>query len=56
MSAETMVSTRMKLENKDSLVLRNATCANQEQAKIYRALKFKLTNPNMRKKAVVLHK
>jgi hypothetical protein len=56
MSSQTMVTTRMKLENKDSLVLRNATRPNMEQAKIYRALKFKQTNPKMRKKAVVPHK
>jgi len=46
----------MKLENKDGLVLRNVTRPNQEQIKIYRALKFKQTNPKMRKKAVVPHR
>jgi len=46
----------MKLENKDSLVLRHVTRSNQEQTKIYRALKFKQTNPMMRKKTVVPHK
>ena len=56
MSSQTLVTARMKLENKDSLILRNATRANMEQAKIYRALKFKQTNPKMRKKAVVPHK
>ena len=56
MSSQTIVTTRMKLENKDSLVLRNVTNPNQEQIKIYRALKFKQTNPKMRKKAVVPHK
>jgi len=56
MSSQTAVTTRMKLENGDSLVLRNVTRPNQEQAKIYRALKFKQTSPNMRKKAVVPHK
>jgi len=56
MSSQTVVTTRMKLENKDSLVLRNATRPNQEQTKIYHALKFKQTNPKMRKKAVVPHK
>jgi len=56
MSSQMMVTTRMKLENKDSLVLRNATRPNREQANIYRALQFKQTNPNMRKKAVVPHK
>jgi len=56
MSSQTLVTTRMKLENKDSLVLRNVTRPNQEQTKIYQALKFKQTNPKMRKKAVVPHK
>jgi hypothetical protein len=56
MSSQTAVTTRMKLENKDSLVLRNVTRPNQEQTKIYRAIKFKQTNPKMRKKAVVPHK
>jgi transposase len=56
MSSQTMVTARMKLENKDSLILRNATRPNMEQAKIYSALKFKQTNPKMRKKAVVPHK
>jgi len=56
MSSQTTVTTRMKLENKDSLVLRNITRPNQEQIKIYSALKFKQTNPKMRKKAVVPHK
>jgi hypothetical protein len=56
MSSQTAVTTRMKLENKDSLVLRNMTRPNQEQAKIYSVLKFKQTNQKMRKKAVVPHK
>jgi len=56
MSSQTIVTTRMKLENKDSLVLRNTTRPNQEQTIIYRALKFKQTNPKMRKKTVVPHK
>ena len=56
MSSQTLVTTRMKLENKDSLVLRNVSRPNQEQTKIYQALKFKQTNPRMRKKAVVPHK
>jgi transposase len=41
MSSQTIVTTRMKLENRDSLILRNTTRPNMEQAKIYRALKFK---------------
>jgi transposase len=56
MSSQTVVTTRMKLENKDSLIVRNATRPNNEQAKLYSALKFKQTNPKMRKKAVVPHK
>ena len=56
MSSQTMVTARMKLENRDSLILRNATRPNVEQTKIYRALNFKQTNPKMRKKAVVPHK
>jgi transposase len=56
MSSQTIVTARMKLENKDSLILRNPTRPNSEQANIYRALKFKQTNPKMRKKAVVPHK
>jgi hypothetical protein len=56
MSSQTMVTARMKLENKDNLILRNSTHPNMEQIKIYRALKFKQTNPKMRKKTVVPHK
>ena len=56
MSSQTTVTTRMKLENKDSLILRNITRPNQEQTKIYRTLKFKQSNPKMRRKAVVPHK
>ena len=55
MYSQTAVATRMKLENGDSLFLRNVTRPNQEQANIYRALKFKQTGPNMRKKSVVPH-
>ena len=56
MSSQMMVTTRMKLENNDSLILRNATNPNIEQAKIYSALNFKQTNLKMKKKAVVPHK
>jgi hypothetical protein len=55
MSSQTIVTTRMKLENKDNLILRNVARPNAEQAKIYSALKFKQTNPKMKKKAVVPH-
>ena len=55
MSSQTIVTARMKLENKDSLILRNTVRPNMEQTKIYRVLKFKQTNPKMRKKAVVPH-
>jgi hypothetical protein len=56
MSSQTIVTTRMKLENKDRLVLRNITRPTMEQTKIYSALKFKQTNSKMRKKGVVPHK
>jgi hypothetical protein len=56
MSSQTMVTARMKLENKDNLILRNATRPNTEQTKIYNTLNFKQSNPKMRKKAVVPHK
>ena len=56
MSSQTMVTARMKLENGDSLILRNMTRPNTEQEKVYSALNFKQTNPKMRKKAVVPHK
>jgi hypothetical protein len=55
MSSQTIVTTRMKLENGDSLILRNMTRPNQEQARLYSALNFKQSNPQMRKKAVVPH-
>ena len=55
MSSQTIVTTRMKLENKDSMVVRHVTRPNMEQTKIYSALKFKQTNPKMKKKAVVPH-
>jgi len=42
----------MKLENKDSVALRNVTHPNMEQKKYYSALKFKHTNLKMRKKWV----
>jgi hypothetical protein len=56
MSSQTAVTTRMKLESKDSLALRNVTRPNSEQTRIYSVLKFKQTNPKMRKKVVVPHK
>ena len=56
MSSQMLVTARMKLENKDSLILRNATRPDMEQSKIFSALKFKQSNPKMRKKAVVPHK
>jgi len=55
MSSQTVITTRAKLENKDKMVLRNAVHPNLEQKKIYCALKFKQTNPKMKKKAVVPH-
>jgi hypothetical protein len=56
MSSQTLVTTRMKLENGDSLIIRQPTRASQQAAQIYSALHFKQSNPQMRKKAVVPHK
>jgi transposase len=55
MSSQTPVITSMKLENKDSLIIRQPSRANQQAAKIYTALDFKQSNPNMKKKSVVPH-
>jgi hypothetical protein len=55
MSSHTLVTTRMKLENKDSLVIRQPARANQHAAQLYSALNFKQSNPGMRKKSVVPH-
>ena len=55
MSSQMVVTTRMKLENKDSLILRGCTRPNQEQAKIFRILNFKQSNPKMKRKGVVPH-
>jgi hypothetical protein len=52
---QALVTTKMKLENRDSLIIRQPTQANQQAALIYKVLNFKQANPNMRKKAVVLH-
>jgi hypothetical protein len=56
MSAQTVATTRMKLENKDCLIIRQPARANQQAAIIYNALNFKHSNPSIRKKAVVPHK
>jgi hypothetical protein len=56
MSSQTIVTTRMKLENKNSIALRNITSPNMEQTKKYSSLKFKQTNKKKKKKAVVPHK
>ncbi|MDR1666195.1 MAG: hypothetical protein LBS03_00665, partial [Bacteroidales bacterium] len=56
MSAQTLVTTRMKLENKDCLIIRQPARANQQAAVIYNTLNFKHANPSIRKKAVVPHK
>lgn len=56
MSSQTIVTARMKLENKDCLIIRQPTKANQQAAIIYNTLNFKQSNPCMRKKAVVPHK
>ncbi|MDR0713423.1 MAG: hypothetical protein LBF89_04075 [Bacteroidales bacterium] len=55
MSSHTIITTRMKLENKDSLIIRQPSRANQHAAQIYNALQFKQSNPGMRKKSVVPH-
>jgi hypothetical protein len=55
MSSQTLVTTRMKLENRDSLIIRQPSRPNQYAAEIYRALKFKQLNQSMRKKSVVPH-
>jgi hypothetical protein len=49
MSSQTPVTARMKLENKDSLIIRQSSRANQQAAKIYTALDFKQSCPGMRK-------
>ncbi|MDR0683431.1 MAG: hypothetical protein LBG15_16565 [Dysgonamonadaceae bacterium] len=49
------ITTRMKLENKDSLSIRQPSRANQHAAQIYNTLQFKQSNPGMRKKSVVPH-
>ncbi|MDR2027060.1 MAG: IS1634 family transposase [Prevotellaceae bacterium] len=56
MSSHTLVTTRMKLDNNDSLIIRQPSRANQYAAQIYAALNFKQSNPNMKKKSVVPHK
>jgi transposase len=56
MSSQTVVTTKMKMENGDSLIIRQPTRTNQQTAVIYNVLNFKQSNPGMRKKAVVPHK
>jgi hypothetical protein len=53
MSSQTLITTRMKRDNGDSLIIRQPSRANQQAAMIYGALNFKQTKPGMRKKAVV---
>jgi transposase len=55
MSSQTLVTTRMKLENGDSLIIRQPSRPNQYAAEIYGAMKFKQSNMSMRKKSVVPH-
>jgi transposase len=55
MSSQTLVTTRMKLENGDCLTVRQPSHPNQYAAEIYGTLKFKQSNMSMRKKAVVPH-
>jgi hypothetical protein len=49
MSSYTLVTTRMKLENKDSLIIQQSVRANQHAAQLYDALNFKQSNLHMRK-------
>jgi transposase len=56
MSAQTVVTAGMKLENKDCLIIRQPARANQQAAIIYNALNFKQSNPGIRKKAALPHK
>jgi hypothetical protein len=56
MSSHTMVTTRMKLDNKDSLIIRQPSRTNQHATQIYNALPFKQSNLGMRKKSVVPHR
>jgi transposase len=56
MSSHSLVTTRMKLDNKDCLIIRQPARANQHAAQLYSALNFKHSNPNMKKKSVVPHK
>jgi transposase len=56
MSSHTLVTTRMKLDNKDSLIIRQPARANHHAAQLYDALNFKQANPHMKKKSVVPHK
>ncbi|MDR1455357.1 MAG: hypothetical protein LBJ01_06875, partial [Tannerella sp.] len=55
MSSQTLVTTRMKLENGDSLIIRQPSRPNQYTAEIYGAMKFKQSNRSMKKKSVVPH-
>jgi hypothetical protein len=55
LSSHTLVATRMKLENKDCLIIRQPARANQYAAQLYATLNFKQSNHNYRKKFVVLH-
>jgi transposase len=56
MSSQTPVTARMKPENKDSLIIRQPSSANQQAAKIYTTLDFKQSCLGMEKKSVVPHK
>jgi hypothetical protein len=49
LSPHTLVTTRMKFENKDCLIIRQPARANQYAAQLYVALNFKQSNHNFRK-------
>jgi hypothetical protein len=55
MSSQTLVTARMKLENKDVLIIRQPSRANQQATKLYTTLNFKHSCQGMRKKSVVPH-
>jgi transposase len=55
LSSHTLVTTRMKLENKDNLIIRQPARANQYAAQLYVTLNLKQSNHNFKKKSVVSH-
>jgi transposase len=55
MASQTMITTRMKLADGNSLFIRQPSRANQYAAQIYNDLGFKQSTKTMRKKSVVPH-